>query len=251
MKSGFSLYDTHTHIGAARHSGRTFTAEQMLAVMDRTGVDRALLIPFPVVEDFRAEHDLIARAVKQYPDRFAGAACLPPFIALEEFQGEVKRCREELGFVALKLQPMYHGINPLSVRHDFFFEAALANHLPVIVHTGAGAPLALPSLYIMTARKFPELRIVLGHAGGGIYTGEAIVAATVCPNIYIEVSTIAPHHLMEVLDHIPSSRIMAGSDLPESMESEMAKALTLPISDEAKRDVSWNTAQRLFHGKVS
>ena len=44
---------------------------------------------------------------------------------------------------------------------------------------------------------------------------------------------------------------MAGSDLPESMESEMAKALTLPISDDAKRDVSWNTAQRLFHGKLS
>ena len=249
MKDGFRLYDTHTHIGTAHHSGRTCTAQQMLTVMDRTGVDRALLIPFPVVEDFRAQHNLIADAVLKHPGRFAGAACLPPFIPLAEFQDEVKRCSQELGFVALKLQPMYHGINPLSARHDFFFETALLNKLPVIVHTGAGAPLALPSLYIMTARKFPELTLVLGHAGGGIYLGEAIVAASICPNIYVETSTIAPHHLLELLHHIPSTRIMAGSDLTESMESEMAKALTLEISDDEKRDISWNTAQRVFHGK--
>ena len=88
MKDGFRLYDTHTHIGQAHHSGRTCTAQQMLAVMDRTGVDRALLIPFPVVEDFREQHNLIAEAVRQYPDRFAGSACLPPFIPLAEFQDE-------------------------------------------------------------------------------------------------------------------------------------------------------------------
>ena len=249
MNDGFRLYDTHTHIGTAHHSGRSCTAEQMLAMMDRTGVERALLIPFPVVADFRQQHNQIAEAVRQYPDRFVGSACLPPFIPLTEFQDEVKRCAQELGFVALKLQPMYHAINPLWARHDFFFEAALANKLPVIVHTGAGAPLALPSLYIMTARKFPDLTVVLGHAGGGIYLGEAIVAASICPNIYVEISTIAPHHLRELLNHIPSSRIMAGSDLPESMESEMHKALTLEITDEEKRDISWNTAQHVFHGK--
>ena len=91
MNDGFRLYDTHTHIGTAHHSGRTCTALQMLAVMDRTGVDRALLIPFPVVEDFRQQHDLIADAVRQHPDRFAGSACLPPFIPRPEFQDEVKR----------------------------------------------------------------------------------------------------------------------------------------------------------------
>lgn len=67
------MFDTHTHIGTARHSGRAFTAEQRFRPMDQSGVDRSLLIPFPVVDDSRAQHDEIGAAIRQWPDRFAGA----------------------------------------------------------------------------------------------------------------------------------------------------------------------------------
>ena len=49
MKDGFRIFDTHTHVGTARHSGRRYTADQLLADMDRWGVDRSLVIPYPVV----------------------------------------------------------------------------------------------------------------------------------------------------------------------------------------------------------
>ena len=87
--------------------------------MDRHGVDRALAIPFPVVDDYRGEHDLIGRAVRTHPDRFIGAACLDPYLPRDEFRGEVRRCREEFGFRALKLQPQYHGLNPISSSQRF------------------------------------------------------------------------------------------------------------------------------------
>ena len=246
MRDGFSIYDTHTHIGVARHSGRAFSADQMLEQMDRFGVDRSLLIPFPVVEDYREAHDEIGRAVRDHPDRFAGAACLYPFLPEAEFRAEVRRCAEELGFRALKLQPQYQALNPLSPRSDFLFEAAREFRLPVVVHTGTGAPYALPSLYILPARKFPDLPIVLGHAGGGLYVAEAIVAAVVCPNIYVELSSLMPHHIREVLAHVAPSRLMIGSDLPESLEPEMSKILGLDLAPEAKRDILWNTGRRVF-----
>ena len=246
MKGGFRIYDSHTHIGVARHSGREFSADAMLRHMDQTGVDRSMLIPFPVVEDYRATHDLIAAAMRAHPDRFAGAACLNVFVAEAEFRDEVRRCAEVHGFTALKLQPMYQALNPLSPRGDFFYEAALANRMAVIVHTGAGAPFALPSLYIMPARRFPELPIVLGHAGGGIYMAEAVVAAVVCPNIYIELSSLMPHHVREVLQHVPADRLMAGSDLPESVETEIGKILGLDVADDVKRRILWDTPERVF-----
>ncbi len=247
MRDGFRLYDTHTHLGAARHSGREHSVDTMLRSMDAVGIDKSLLIPFPVVEDHVQTHNRIAEAVRAHPDRFSGAACIYPFLPEREFIDEVRRCAEQLGMVALKLQPMYQALNPLSERSDFFFAAALEHKLTVIVHTGAGAPFALPSLYIMPARKFPELPIVLGHAGGGIYAAEAIVAASVCPNIFIELSSLMPHHIRDVLHHVAADRLMAGSDLPESAETESSKILTLEIRDEAKRDILWNTAERLFH----
>jgi hypothetical protein len=249
MKDGFSIYDTHTHVGTARHSGRRVPADQLLAAMDAHGIDRSMVIPFPVVEDYRTAHDEIAAAVRANPDRFAGAACIYPFIPEQDFRDEVRRCAEELGFRALKLQPQYQALNPISSNSDFLFEAALQHRLPLICHTGAGAPFALPSLFIMPARKFPDLPIILGHAGGGIYAAEAIVAATVCPNIYVELSSLMPHHIREVLLHVPTSRLMAGSDVLESIGPEISKILTLDIPAEARRDILWNTPRRVFDGE--
>lgn len=248
MKDGLRLYDTHAHLGTAKHSGRVHDTDRLLRAMDAAGVDRAMLIPFPVVEDMRREHDLIGAAVRSYPDRFSGAACIDPFLPEADFRAELARCREVLGMRALKLQPQYQPLNPLSGRAEMFFGSAAEFRLPVIAHTGTGVPFALPSLFIVPARKFPELTIVLGHAGGSVYMLETIVAATVCENICIELSSLMPHHVMEILQHVPSSRLMAGADLPESLETELHKILTLEIADEDKAAILWGTGWRVFDG---
>ena len=249
MNQGLKVFDSHTHLGVARHSGRIMTAERMLQHMDAHGIDRSLLIPFPLVDDYRWTHNLIGEAVKAHPDRFAGAACLNPFVAEEEFRAEVKRCAEEFGFRALKFQPQFQPLNPISRRSDFLFESALANKMALICHTGSGAPFALPSLYILPAQRYPKLPIVLAHSGGSIYALEAVVAAKVCPNIYLELSSLMPHHLGDILAAIPSDRLMIGSDLPESAATELGKIFELKISKKSKRDILWNTARRLFDGK--
>lgn len=246
MIEGCKVFDAHTHIGAARHSGRVFTAEQMLRSMDSNGIDRSLLIPFPVVDDHRAQHDEIGAAVRQWPDRFAGAACIYPFVDPAAFADEVTRCAEVHGFRALKLQPMYQPLNPVSPRSDFFFEAALRNRMAVVAHTGSGVPFSLPSLYIAAARRFPDLPIVLGHAGGPLLMLECVVAAEVCSNIYVELSSLMPHHVAELLPRIPATRLMAGSDLPESVATEIGKLFHVEMSDASRRTILWETPARLF-----
>lgn len=246
MKDGFRLFDTHTHLGHARHSGRSCTAGQLLKVMDAHGVDRAVAIPFPVVDDYHGEHDLIGAAVREHPDRFTGSACLNPFLPRAEFRDEVRRCAERYGFRALKLQPQYHGLNPMLASSDFFFETALENKMAVIVHTGAGLPFSAPALCMMPARKFPDLTLVIAHCGGGIFVHEAIVAAAFCPNIVLELSSLMPHHVLEVLAHVPAERLMIGSDLPESTGTEMGKILSLDISPEQKQLILARVADRVF-----
>jgi uncharacterized protein len=246
MKSGFRIFDTHTHLGTARHTARSCTPQELLRSMDRQGVDRSLAIPFPVVDDYRSQHDLIGEAVRAHPDRLLGAACLFPLIDRSAFQDEVRRCREQYGFVALKLQPQYHGLNPLSASSDFFFETALENHLAVVCHTGSGLPLASPALLMMPAKKFPDLTIVVAHAGGGIFVHEAILAAVFCPNILLELSTLVPHQVREVLSYVESDRLMIGSDLPENIETEIGKILTLDVPDAGKRNILYATGCRIF-----
>jgi predicted TIM-barrel fold metal-dependent hydrolase len=246
MKNGFKIFDSHTHMGAARHNTRSVSADDMLRDMDRNGVDRSLVIPYPVVENYREQHNLIGQAARKHPERFRGAACLNPFIDRQVFRDEVRRCSQEFGFTALKLQPQYQGLNPFSPASDFFFETALENRMAVVVHTGAGLPFSSPSLCMMPARKFPELRIVLAHSGGGIFVQEAIVAASFCPNVYLEMSTLMPNHVLEILNHLPSTRLMIGSDLPECQNTEIGKILTLAIPDEDKRNILERTASTVF-----
>ena len=249
MIRGFQAYDTHTHIGVARHSGSRVSADDMLRSMDRYGVDRSVLIPFPVVEDHRAAHDEIGRAVREHPDRFTGSACLYPFIPEQEFRDEIRRCVEVLGLRAMKFQPQFQPLNPISPRASFLFETALEHRLPLICHTGAGAPFALPSLFILPAREYPGLTIILAHAGSPVYVSEAIVAAAVCPNIYVELSSLMPHHMAAVFERVPPSRLMIGSDIPASVPTELGKIVDLEIPYDAKRQVLWETPRRVFDGE--
>ena len=227
------------------HSGRRQTADQLLREMDRFGVDRALVIPFPIVEDHRAAHDEIAAAVRAHPDRLSGAACVNPFTP--QFRDELKRCKQELGFVAMKLQPQYQAVNPQWESSLFVYEAALEHCWPLIVHTGSGIPYALPSLQIVPAQRYPELKIVLAHCGGGgIFKGEAILAATLCQNIYLELSSLMPHDILEVLKNVPSHRLLAGSDLVESTRVELSKYFLMDLEEATQADILWNTAAGLF-----
>jgi len=248
MKQGFRLFDTHTHIGTARHNGRSYSADDLLRDMDRSGIDRSLVIPFPVLESNREAHELIGKAVLAHPDRLAGSACIHPYIPESEFRDEVRRCREVYGFRALKLQPQYHGLNPFSTASNFLFEAALENKMAVVCHTGSGLPFSLPSLLMMPARRYPELTIVAAHCGGGMFVHDAMLAAAFCPNIVLELSSLMPNNVLEVLAQVPADRLMIGSDLPENLDVEMGKILSLPVPEEQKRWILGGTACRVFDG---
>lgn len=247
MRDGFAIFDTHVHIGDALHSGREHRASRLLAEMDRYGIDRSLAIPFPLVNSYREAHDEIGKAVHDHPNRFSGAACLNPYLPLPEFRDEVRRCREQYGFCALKLQPQFQPLDPSSARSDFLFETALENKMAVVCHTGSGIPYALPSLFMLPARKFPTLNFVLAHCGGGgMLLQEAIVAALFCPNIYLELSTLMPNHVAHVLAQVAAERLMIGSDLPENIDVEIGKIVHLAASESVKRAILWETASRVF-----
>lgn len=215
--------------------------------MDRHGIDRALAIPFPMVRSFREAHDEIGEAVRLHGDRFVGAACLDPFIGEAEFRQEVRRCKEKYGFRALKIQPQFQPIDASLPTSDFLFETALEYQLVLVCHTGSGIPYALPSAFMPAARKYPELKFVLAHCGGGgLLLQDAIVAALFCPNIYLELSTLMPNHVLRVLSQVSAARLMVGSDLPENMGVEISKVVDLEVAEEARREMLWGTACRVF-----
>ncbi|MFH1636186.1 MAG: amidohydrolase family protein [Chloroflexota bacterium] len=238
--------DTHCHLGISKLSGDSITERDLLVSMDAHGVDISLVMPHAVSDDPKAEHDAVAGLCKKHPGRFRGIANLSPLWDEADYIKEVTRCVRELGFVALKLNPMQHITSPLMKNADKVFDSAANLGVPVIVHTGLGAPWALPSLSIPQARRHPDLPIILAHAGFAIYTSDAYIAALECDNIYLEPSWCMIHEVRGLIKKLGVDRFLFGSDLPENLPVELAKYRALNLSDADLGAVLGGNAVRLF-----
>jgi len=240
------IFDAHVHIGESLTSGSRTTEESLLRAFDGTGVTGALILPYPLTADPRAAHDLVAEFCARQGPTFVGGGCLNPALPEDVFVAEMERCVHELGFRAVKFHPMCYSMSPLYERAHIVFETADRLGVPVIIHTGRGIPFALPSLAIPRAQEFPNLPIILGHAGYQMYSDEALVSAQICPNIYLETSWCAPRQILQFVRSLGAGRVMMGSDSPLNLPVELAKYEAIDITETERGQCLAGTAHRLF-----
>jgi predicted TIM-barrel fold metal-dependent hydrolase len=243
------VIDTHAHLGECCVFGLFATEEEMIRRMDESGVDATIVQPYPGAKDYLHRHDEIAELCQKHPGRFFGLASLSPHVGREKYQREVERCIKDLKFVAVKLHTLGHAVNPLSEDGDMVFETAAAFGVPAMVHTGMGIPFSLPALCIPAANKYPGLKIVLAHAGGGIVSAEAQVAASICKNLYLETSWCLGEDIRWMISTIGADRVMMGADLPSNVPVEFAKYRSLDLAPDVFNKVMGETAVEVFNLK--
>ncbi len=240
------IIDSHQHIGRSMFSGVETTESDLIAAMDAQGVETAFAMPQPTREDVRPIHDQIAAAARRHPGRIFGMASIDPWSSEADYLAEARRCVVDLGFVALKLHPLGHNLPPTHSMADKVFRVAAYLGVPVIVHTGLGTPWSLPSLCIPPARKYPDLPIILAHAGWGLYSAEALVAAEVCENIYLEPSWCPTYMARQMIDRFGADRVLFGSDHLSNLPVELTKYRSIGLSEDQLSKVLGETAARIF-----
>jgi predicted TIM-barrel fold metal-dependent hydrolase len=238
--------DTHQHLGVSRGTGYETTEAALLAAMDREGIARALVMPQATLDAARAEHDRIAALARQEPDRVRGIASICPWVGEAAYWDEASRCVRELGFVALKLDPQGHGIAPTHPAATVVFEAARALRVPVIVHTGMGVPAALPSLCLPRARAYPDVPLVLAHAGWGVFGAEALVVAEAVANVWLEPSWCPVFQIREALRRLGPGRILFGSDHLENMAVQREAFRQAGVTAAQWRQIAETNPRELF-----
>jgi predicted TIM-barrel fold metal-dependent hydrolase len=245
------VIDTHTHLGNSRVTFPAATEEQLLKCMNRYHVDAIFTFPLPEPHpDSKTVHDRIYRFAKDNPGKIWGVADMNPSNDDDVYIAEVTRCVKELGFIAIKLHPYLEATKPLGAQAVKVYETARSLGVPVIVHTGNGVPLALPSLLIPIAKKYPDLPIVLAHAGCWTYFDEAVIAAQLCDNIFLEMSTTGVFHLAAGLRSVGASKMMFGSDGCLNVGPELAKVEALDLSDDVAEQYLSKTAIDLYKIKL-
>ena len=241
------IVDTHGHLGPSPTGVGTETSEAaVLGAMAAHDVAATLVMPQSLQKDERAAHDRVHAFAQANPGRVYGMASISPLWDDESYYAEARRCVRDFGFKALKLHPGSYNTSPLLPRAEKCFRAAAELGVPLIVHTGTGAPPSLPSLIIPRAREFSEVTIVLAHAGYAVYCEEALVAALTCPNIVLEPSWCQYYNAARMTREIGSERMVMGSDHPANLGVELAKWRAAGLSERDLGNCLGSSARRIF-----
>ncbi len=242
------IVDSHTHLGYDYVFEEDFTLEDLLTNMERNKIDVSIVQPGSVLdlENVVKQHDAIAALSKDMRGRIFGMANPNPHLPRDDYRQELERCVNELGFVGVKLHPFAHAVNPDQSIGRKVFEAASDLGVPVMIHTGAGIPWALPSASIPIAKDFPELSIVLAHSGSSIFASESALAARLCHNIYLETSWLPGFVIRGLCRNLGADRIMFGSDHADNVATELTKFSSIGLTNEELEWCLGKTAARVF-----
>jgi hypothetical protein len=238
------IVDVHAHLGVDQVFEVEHTRDALLA--GRESVNLTLVQPASVVDlpTVREQHDAVAVLVRDHPGKFLGMACPNPRLPEAAYFEEVRRCVQDLGFVGLKLHPFAHAVAPTSRAGHRAFEAAQSLDIPLMIHTGTGIPWAAPSLILPVAREYPDVRVVMAHAGMMVLAQEALLVAQSCPNVWLETTWTGGHLIRRFVDALGAERMLFGSDLPLNLATELTKHRTLGLGDaEVERLLGGNAAE--------
>jgi predicted TIM-barrel fold metal-dependent hydrolase len=241
-----NIVDAHMHLGEDLIFLVNDTEEQLLSAMDANGVETLMLQPGIVTPNQRKAHERIRDFALAHPGRVYGIACFSPYLEEGEYSRLVRWTVKELGFKGVKMHPYAFCHSPGHPAAEKIFRAAAEFDIPVMIHTGNGVPNALPSLCLPAARKHPDLKIILAHAGGGMYAAEATIVAQECPNVYLETSWVPIYELQAMVNKLGPERILFGSDLANNIPVELAKYRSLGLSEDALGWCLGKTARKLF-----
>ena len=178
--------------------------DRVMAAIDAAGIGRTLITGFDEASTAGktfVPNEIVAAIAARHPDRFlpfAGADIMRGQEALRDFEQWV-RVR---GFRGLSLRPFMIGL-PADDRHYYpFYAKCVELGVPLSIHTsanwttGAINDLGHPRHLDPVARDFPELRIIMSHAGYP-WVLEAVLLAWKYEHVYLELAAHRPRYLAE------------------------------------------------------
>ena len=225
-----------------------------VAAMDQGGVERALISAWYKPNVTMISNDDVASFVEQAPDRLVGVGSVDitkPMAAVRE----IRRCVDELGFVAIRVLPWLWEVPPTDARFYPIYAACCELDIPFCTQIGHTGPLmssevGRPIYLDRVALDFPELRVVAGHIGYP-WTDEAIAVATKHEHVYIDTSAYTarryPAQLVDYLRTNGRAKVMFGTNYPMITPAACLEHLDdLGLDDETRRLFLRDNAARVF-----
>jgi len=232
--------DCHGHLGGrmSHYFVPDGTLEATVAEMDRLGVETCCVFSFAgVTSDEVFGNDVVADAVRRYPDRFVGFTLLNPHRGRDAMLAELER-GARLGLRGIKLIPHYQGHPDEGPWLDVACQWA-HDHGQIILNHSWGSPAQVARL----VERYPNACFVTGHA-------TAAYAETMKQhgNLYVcSCPLIAPRACEDLVKAIGADRLLFGSDLQDlPIAWGLGPILFARLSEEDKRRILGGNLRRIL-----
>ena len=238
-------------------------ATRWLAALDRYGVQAAVFLALA------PEPETLRRFAARAPDRLFAFTFLDPRGATAP-----ARLQEDIqhrGFRGLKLYPTIQRFHAFDERAYPTYERAEALGIPILFHFGvtldyrSDLRFADPLDLHAVARDFPDLPLIVAHAGAGFFR-ETLFLAYHCANVHVDTSGSGtwmrylprplelPEVLKRLLDVFAGDRVLFGTDSRHASEgyrhwllqSHRDALESLDVSDDIRRAVLGGNMARLL-----
>jgi len=243
---------------------RIATAEEVVAHMEETGIDAAVIhnVGWASQETCEKTNDYILDSAARYPGR------LIPFVAIQPLAGkaavaELERCARGgargIGEMRSDTQGFDLGDRRLM---EPIAEVAIRYRLPFNTHSSEpvghlypGKGDIGPGVLYRFIMNFPELRVILSHWGGGLpFYALMPEVATALANTYFDTAATPFLYRPEVFRYVSelcgADKILMGSDYPlmsprrviaqvESLRLD-SKTVAMILGENARRLLEWS-----------
>jgi uncharacterized protein len=183
-------------------AGIQMSHDELIAALDAAGIQRTLITGFDEsssVHETFIPNDVVAAIVERHPDRFfafAGADVPRGMAAVREFEMLVR----DRGFRGLSVRPFMIGLPASDRRYYPLYAKCVELDVAVSIHSSANwttvsvSDLGHPRHIDIVAADFPELKLIMSHAGYP-WVLEACLLAWKYPNVYLELAAHRPRYL--------------------------------------------------------
>jgi predicted TIM-barrel fold metal-dependent hydrolase len=247
-KLPFPVYDCHSHFGLFfQFPIMDGAAEGIIRGLDTAGIDGTIPTSLhSMVEDPRPGNRAVRELVREHPDRFLGYLTLNPHYP-EEMKEDLERSAEWGEFVGAKVHQHVSACPANDPRWDPVYKVANERGWLLLSHVWGVAEV---KRHHETAKRFPNLKLLLGHAGGD-HDGYAAAIEFVkeTDNVYLDptISMTRAGVIEWLVEEAGPERIMFGTDVPFlDARGSVAWILGAEIDEEAKRLILGGNLLRLL-----
>ena len=238
------IIDTHAHLLAVGPAIDQAELAETLRQADAAGIDRIVMLgsvmnawAHPTLDDCKAVNDQTIAAVNQHPDRFAGAAYVNPRHG-QAARDEIRRCVADGPLCGVKLWVSAPADHPTV---DIVAETVIELDVPILQHAwnvtgGNGPDHSTAQQVAVLAKRFPDAKIQIAHAGG--IGWEGIDAIADCPNVWLDTSGAQPMAgvIEYAVDRLGPQRVVFATDYPIREFSVKLAQVRTAIPDPTARE---------------